>query len=79
MTSARTAAFLSLLALAACGPGKMPEAPPGAVERTADELDRNEAAELKQTVRRIEVEADARADDSKQRIKAIENKRREGN
>ena len=57
----------------------MPEAPPGAVERTADELDRNEAAELKQTVRRIEVEADARADDSKQRIKAIENKRREGN
>lgn len=71
----RASALLSLLALAACGPGDTPQPPPGAVERTADALDRNDAAERKETVRRIEDEADARADDSKQRIEAIEQRR----
>jgi predicted small lipoprotein YifL len=78
-SSARTIALVSLLALAACGRGDTPEAPPGAVERTAEALERNEAAELNRTARRIDDEAEARADDSKQRIEAIEKERGSGN
>ncbi len=79
MTSTRTIALLSLLALGGCGPGETPEAPPGAVERTADALDRNDAAQRNQTVRRIEAEAEARSEDFEERIEAIEKERAPGN
>jgi hypothetical protein len=75
MNLAQTASLLSLLALASCGPRDTPQAPPGAVERTTEALDRNEAAQKKETVRRIDDEAEARADDSKDRIEAIEKAR----
>jgi hypothetical protein len=77
MTMIRPSAFLPLLALVACGPRETPQAPPGSVERTADALDRKDAAERNATVRRIEDEAEARADDSEQRIEAIEQGRAE--
>jgi hypothetical protein len=75
MTRARTFALLSLLALAACESRETPQAPPGAVERTTEALDRNEAAQKQETVRRIDDEAEARADDSEERIEAIEKAR----
>ena len=66
------AALLLLLALAACGSSEAPEAAPGAVERTTAELDRNDATERRDTIRRIENEAEARTDRFEQRIEAIE-------
>jgi hypothetical protein len=80
MDFVRTCLLPPLLALAACGPSETPaEAPPGAVERTTDALDRAAAADQRDTVRRIENEAEVRADDSKRRIKAVERGRAEGN
>lgn len=78
MDTPRGFAFVSFLALAACGQPEAPEAAPGAVERTADALDRNEAAERKDTVRRIEAEAEARSESSEARIDAIEKERATG-
>ena len=72
--------LLPLLPLAACGPSEtLAEAPPGAVERATDTLDRDALTERNDTIRRIENEAEIRADDSKRRIKAIERDRAEGN
>ena len=72
--------LLPLLSLGACGPSEtIAEAPPGAVERATDTLDRDALTERNDTIRRIENEADVRADDSKRRIKAIESDRAEGN
>jgi predicted small lipoprotein YifL len=61
-----------LLALAACGSPQAPEAPPGAVEAATAELDRNDAIERRDTIKRIENEAEARTEDAERRIKAIE-------
>ncbi len=72
MIRPRTAPFLLLLALSACGSKETPEAPPGSVERTTESLARNEAAERVETIRRIDRDAQARAEDSKRRIKAVE-------
>ena len=72
MTLIRIAAPLSLFALSACGSSETPQAAPGAVERTTAELDRNEAAGRRDTVRRIEREAEARSDRFDDRIEAIE-------
>ena len=66
------ASLLALGLLCACGPRATPEAPPGAVERTTEALARNEAAELNRTARRIDAEAEARAEASEERIEAIE-------
>ena len=72
--------LLPLLSLAACGPSEtVAEAPAGAVERATDTLDRDALSERNDTIRRIENEAEIRADDSKRRIKAIERGRAEGN
>lgn len=68
----RSALFPLLLALASCGSSEKPQAPPGAVEAATAELDRNDAIERRDTVRRIENEAEARTDRFERRIKAIE-------
>jgi TolA-binding protein len=73
MISPRTALLL-LLTLASCGSSEAPEAAPGAVERTTAELDRNDATERRDTIRRIENEAEARTDRFERRIEAIERK-----
>ncbi len=65
-----------VLALCACGgSAETAEAPPGAVERTTEALARNEAAEQKATIRKIDREAEVRAEASKDRIEAIERNR----
>ncbi len=65
-------AVACLLALCACGSADPPEAPPGAVEQVTDALERNAAVEQARTVQRIDREAAARAEASKERIEAIE-------
>ena len=72
MNIARTAFPLLLLIAAGCGPSETPKAPPGAVERTVEELDRNEAAERAQTIRKLDREAEARAAEAQRRIRASE-------
>jgi len=72
MNIVRTAFPLLLLIAVACGSSETPKAPPGAVERTVAELDRNEAAERAQTIRKTDREAEARADEAQRRIKASE-------
>ena len=75
MNIVRTA-FPSLLFVAAgCGPSEMPQAAPGAVERTVAELERNEAAERARTIRKTEREAEARAAEAQRRIRASERQR----
>ena len=74
MTSPRILSLPLLLALSACNSSKAPEAAPGTVERTTAELDRNDATERRDTIRRIENEAEARTDRFERRIKAIERK-----
>ena len=75
MNIVRTALPLLLLMTAACGSSETPKAAPGAVERTVAELDRNEAAERAQTIRKLDREAEARADEAQRRIKASERQR----
>ncbi len=76
MNIARTAFSLLLLtSAAACGPSETPKAAPGAVERTVEELDRNEAAERAQTIRKLDREADVRADKAERRIRKSEGQR----
>ena len=75
MNIARTAIPLLLLMTAGCGPSETPKAAPGAVERTVAELDRNEAAERNQTIRKLDREAQARADEAQRRIRASERQR----
>jgi hypothetical protein len=67
--------LLLLTSAAGCGPSETPKAAPGAVERTVAELDRNEAAERAQTVRKLDREAEARADEAERRIRASERQR----
>jgi hypothetical protein len=78
MTSARSLLLLPLLILGGCEAAEAPKAQPGAVERTADALDRNEAAERNATIRRLEREAQIRAADSEERIKDIERRQEKG-
>lgn len=75
MNLARTAFVLPILALAACGGSDTPKAAPGAVERTVEQLERNEAAERAQTIRKVDREAEARANQAERRIKASEKQR----
>ena len=75
MTIARIAFPLLLLIAAACGPSETPKAAPGAVERTVAELDRNEAAERAQTIRKVQREEEARAKEAERRIRASERER----
>ena len=77
MNITRTAFPLLLLIAGACGPSQSepPQAAPGAVERTVAELDRNEAAERAQTIRKLDREAEARADEAERRITASERQR----
>lgn len=75
MSSPRTlilSALAVLLGLAACGSSDQPQAPPGAVEAATAQLDRNDAAERRDTIERIENEAEERTDRFERRIKAIE-------
>lgn len=72
MQSTRALSLPLLLAIAACGSPEAPEAPPGAVERVTEQLDRNDAIERRDTIKRIENEAEARTDRFEQRIEAIE-------
>lgn len=75
MNIARTAIPLLLLMTSACGPSETPKAAPGAVERTVAELNRSEAAERAQTIRKLDREAEARADEAERRIRASERQR----
>ena len=75
MNIARTAFPLLLLMAAACERSETPKAAPGAVERTVAELDRNEAAERNQTIRKLDREAQARADEAQRRIRESERQR----
>jgi hypothetical protein len=72
MNMARTGFPLLLLIASACGQSETQKAAPGAVERTVAELDRKEAAERAQTIRKVRREAQARADDAARRIRASE-------
>ena len=72
MNIVRTAFPLLLLTASGCGPSETPEAAPGAVERTVAELERNESVERAQTMRKLEREAEARADQAERRIRASE-------
>jgi hypothetical protein len=71
------AIFLGL-ALSACGREAAPEAAPGAVERTTDELDRNAAAERSAITDSNDRDAKERADAAARRIKSVEKGRSEG-
>ena len=77
MNIVRTAFPMLLLMAGACGPSESeaPKAAPGAVERTVAELDRNEAAERAQTIRKLDREAEARAAEAQRRIRASERQR----
>ena len=75
MNVVRTACPLLLLVAAGCGQSEIPQAAPGAVERTVAELERNEAAERARTIRQTEREAEARAADAQRRIRASERQR----
>ena len=75
MNIVRTAFPLLLLIAAGCGSSDTPQAAPGAVERTVAELDRNEAAERARTARKLDREAEARADEAERRIRASERQR----
>lgn len=73
---APTAAAAALLfPLAACGSSETPQAAPGAVERTVEALDRNEALERDRTVRTLHREEDLRAEQAERRIEAVESER----
>ncbi len=61
-------------ALCACGAEPAPQAAPGAVERTTEALDRQDAAEKAATTRRNDREADARADAAERRLEAVSEK-----
>jgi hypothetical protein len=76
MIAIRTAA--PLLLLVGCGSEEAPKAPPGAVEQVTEALDRNEAAERKQTIRRLDREAEQRAVAAERRIEASEKARLKG-
>ena len=77
MNIVRSAFPLLLLVAGACGSSdsETPKAAPGAVERTVEELDRNEAAERAQTIRKLDREAEARADEAQRRIRESERQR----
>lgn len=75
MNIARTAFPLLLMMIAGCGTSETPKAAPGAVEQTVAELDRNEADERAQTIRKLDREAQARADEAQRRIRASERQR----
>ena len=75
MNLARTALPLLLLMIAGCGTSETPSAAPGAVEQTVAELDRNEAAERQETIRKLDSEARERAEEAQRRIRASERQR----
>lgn len=72
MMFSRAAAILIPLALAGCGSEPAPKAAPGAVERTTEAIDRNEAAERAAIIHSNEREEDARADAAERRIRAAD-------
>ena len=76
MSLQRTFILPAILALAGCGSSETPQAAPGAVEAATAQLDRNDAAERRGTIERIENEAEQRTDRFEKRIKAIEREQR---
>jgi hypothetical protein len=66
----RVSAIFLCLALSGCGPEPAPKAAPGAVERTTEALDRDEAAERVATTKSNDREAEVRADAAARRIRA---------
>ncbi len=68
----RPSAILLCLALSGCGPEPAPKAAPGAVERTTEALDRDEAAERVATIKSNDREADARGAAAARRIRAAD-------
>lgn len=72
MILSRPARILVCLALCGCGPEPVPQAAPGAVERTTEALERDEAAERAATTESNDREAKARADAAARRIRKVE-------